>query len=173
MLHPLVARAGGNPLFAGDYVRLLQDRDLVERVDDRVMLRPGVELTLPDNVQALIAARLDTLPPERKALLADAAVVGTVFWTGAVATLSGRSEADTLDALRDLARKELVRPVHSSTMAGEKEFEFWHVLTRDVAYGNSRLGRCGRLATSPLPSGSSKGPATASRTWPTCSRTTT
>ena len=45
--------------------------------------RPRVPL--PDSVQALIAARLDTLPPERKAMLADAAVIGKVFWAGAVA----------------------------------------------------------------------------------------
>ena len=141
---PLVARAGGNPLFAGDYVRLLQDQDLVERLDDRVVLRPGVDLPLPDNVQALIAARLDTLTPRMKALLAAAAVVGTVFWAGSVAAMSGRSEAETLDAMRELSRKELVRPVRSSTMAGEQEFEFWHVLTRNVAYG--QLPRAVRAA---------------------------
>ncbi len=141
---PLVARVGGNPLFAGEYVRLLHDHDLVERVGERVVLRPGVDLPLPDNVQALIAARLDALPPDRKAVLADAAVIGTAFWTGAVAAMSGRPRAELVEVMQELTRKNLVRPVPSSTMAGEQEFTFWHVLTRDVAYG--QLTRAARAA---------------------------
>ena len=47
----------------------------------------GGELVLPETVQALIAARLDTLAPELKTLLHDASVVGRVFWTGAVAAI--------------------------------------------------------------------------------------
>ena len=50
------------------------------------------DIRVPDNVQALIAARLDTLAPDRKALLHDAAVVGKVFWSGGVAAMSGRDE---------------------------------------------------------------------------------
>ena len=42
----------------------------------------GAEVPLPDSIQALISARLDTLSPERKSMLADAAVVGKVFWAG-------------------------------------------------------------------------------------------
>jgi class 3 adenylate cyclase/tetratricopeptide (TPR) repeat protein len=141
---PLVERAGGNPLFAEEYVRLLQDQDLLERVGDQVGLRHGVELPLPDNVQALIAARLDTLPPERKSLLADAAVVGRVFWAGAVAAMSGVAEADVVEVMRELALKELVRAIRTSSMAGQREYSFWHVLTRDVAY--SQLPRSSRAA---------------------------
>ena len=39
-------------------------------------------MPFPESVQALIAARLDTLEPEAKSLLADAAVIGKVFWAG-------------------------------------------------------------------------------------------
>jgi class 3 adenylate cyclase/tetratricopeptide (TPR) repeat protein len=142
---PLVERAGGNPLFAEEYVRLLQDRDLVDRVDGRVQLRGKARVPLPDNVQALLAARLDLLPSDQKALLADAAVVGTTFWAGALAAMSGMSEDDVIGALGRLSRKELVRPVGRSTMAGQQEYTFWHVLTRDVAYGQlPRLARSTR-----------------------------
>jgi class 3 adenylate cyclase/tetratricopeptide (TPR) repeat protein len=119
----ILARAGGNPLYAEEFVRLLADRGL-----------ESGKTPLPESVQALIAARLDTLPPERKGLLQDAAVVGKVFWAGAVAEIGERDPRDVELALHELARKELVRPARSSSMAGEAEYSFWHLLVRDVAY---------------------------------------
>jgi class 3 adenylate cyclase/tetratricopeptide (TPR) repeat protein len=118
----LLERAGGNPLFAEEFVRLLTDR----RTD-------AVEV--PDSVQALIAARLDTLSPERKSLLQDASVLGKVFWSGAVAAMSGRGQVEVEQAMHELARKELVRAARTSSMEGEHEYGFWHVLVRDVCYG--------------------------------------
>ena len=89
----------------------------------------------PDSVQALIAARLDTLSPERKSLLQDAAVVGKVFWAGAVAEMGGRDPREVEQALHELSRKELVRPARTtSSMEGEAEYGFWHLLVRDVCY---------------------------------------
>jgi hypothetical protein len=119
---PIVERAGGNPLYAEEFVRLLSERAL--EADD----------ALPDSVQALIAARLDTLSAGRKSLLQDAAVVGKVFWAGALAEMGGRAAADVELALHELARKELVRPARTSSMEDESEYSFWHLLVRDVAY---------------------------------------
>ena len=90
--------------------------------------------TLPETFQALIAARLDTLSPERKSLLQDAAVLGKVFWAGALAEIGGRELAEVELALHELALKELVRPSRTSSMEGESEYAFWHLLVRDVAY---------------------------------------
>jgi class 3 adenylate cyclase/tetratricopeptide (TPR) repeat protein len=126
---PILERAGGNPLYAEEFVRLLADRGLDQPGDALA------ESTLPESLQALIAARLDTLSPERKSLLQDAAVVGKVFWTGALAEIGGREPGDLELALHELARKELVRPARTSSMEGESEFSFWHLLVRDVAYG--------------------------------------
>jgi class 3 adenylate cyclase/tetratricopeptide (TPR) repeat protein len=119
----VLEQAGGNPLYAEEFVRLLADRGLA-----------ADESVLPDSLQALIAARLDTLPPERKSLLQDAAVVGKVFWADTVAEMGGREQGDVELALHELARKELVRPTRTSSMAGESEYSFWHLLVRDVAY---------------------------------------
>jgi tetratricopeptide (TPR) repeat protein len=93
------------------------------------------EIALPETVHALIAARLDTLAPERKALLHDASVVGKVFWPGAVASIGGTDAVSVREQLRELLRKELVRPARASSVEGEDEFSFWHALVRDVAYG--------------------------------------
>ncbi len=119
----VLERAGGNPLYAEEFVRLLADRG--PALDDAA---------LPESVQALIAARLDTLSPERKSLLHDAAVVGNTFWVGAVAEIGGRERGELELALHELARKELVRPARTSAMEGESEYAFWHLLVRDVAY---------------------------------------
>jgi class 3 adenylate cyclase/tetratricopeptide (TPR) repeat protein len=122
----ILERAGGNPLYAEEFVRLVADRGLGDT---------GGGLAFPDSVQALIAARLDTLSPERKGLLQDAAVVGKVFWAGALAAMGEQDEHEVELALHELSRKELVRPARRSSMEGETEYAFWHVLVRDVAYG--------------------------------------
>jgi class 3 adenylate cyclase len=118
----IVERVGGNPLYAEEFVRLLAERAL------------AAEETLPDSVQALIAARLDTLSSERKSLLQDAAVVGKVFWAGALVEMGDRDRAEVELELHELARKELVQPARASSMEGESEYSFWHLLVRDVAY---------------------------------------
>ena len=139
---PILERAGGNPLYAEEFVRLLKDRDLLERVGSSWQLMEGAEVPFPESVQALIAARLDTLEPEAKSLLADAAVIGKVFWAGAVAAMGEREPESVTSTLRELSRKELVRPLRQSSMAGEAEYAFWHVLARDVAY--NQLPRASR-----------------------------
>jgi class 3 adenylate cyclase/tetratricopeptide (TPR) repeat protein len=141
---PILDRAGGNPLYAEEFVRLLRDQDLITPKGGSWELRPGAQVPFPDSVQALIAARLDTLTSEVKSLLADAAVVGKVFWAGAVAAMAERDVDAVVEVLRELSRKELVRPARQSSMAGEVEYSFWHVLTRDVAYG--QLPRVSRAA---------------------------
>ena len=128
----LLERAGGNPLYTEQFVRMH-----VESEDPR-------DMSLPETVQALIAARLDTLGPELKALLHDASVLGKVFWTGALAAMGGRSRADVLAGLRELVRREFVRPARVSSMREEEEFSFWHVLVRDVAY--QQIPRAARAA---------------------------
>ncbi|MEJ7568627.1 MAG: AAA family ATPase [Gaiellaceae bacterium] len=127
----LLERAGGNPLYAEEFVRMLRDRELL---DNRGTLRSDAEVPFPASIQALIAARLDTLPQDRKALLQDAAVMGKVFWAGSVVAMGDRDSREVEQALHELSRKELVRPARQSSMEGETECGFWHLLVRDVAY---------------------------------------
>ncbi len=140
----ILERAGGNPLYAEEFVRLLKDKDLLVKSGSSWELREGTELPFPDSVQALIAARLDTLSPERKSMLADAAVVGKVFWAGAIAAMGDHDLGAVAETLRELSRKELVRPARRSSIEGEVEYAFWHILARDVAY--SQLPRASRAS---------------------------
>ena len=130
----ILERSGGNPLCAEELVRLLQDRGLLEIRSGKVSLKPGAEVPLPDSIGALIAARLDLLGLERKALLADAAVVGRSFWAGAVAAVGPHDPAEVFEGLHELVAKELVHPERSSSIEGESEFAFVHSLVCDVAY---------------------------------------
>ncbi len=136
----LLERCGGTPLFAEEYVRLLDERGQLVRDAGVLSLASGAGLPATSSLQALIAARLDTLVPESKAVLADAAVVGRTFWPGAVAALGG-FERDGVDRrLDELVERRLVRRVHPSSVEGEPEFSFWHALTCDVAYGQLPRG---------------------------------
>jgi class 3 adenylate cyclase/tetratricopeptide (TPR) repeat protein len=141
---PILERAAGNPLYAEEFVRFLRDREVVVRRGASWELSGDGDLPLPDSLQALIAARLDLLSKEETAVLADAAVVGKVFWPGAVADMGGRDPAAVLTVLARLAARELLRPARSSSVEGELEYSFWHALVRDVAYG--RLPRKSRAA---------------------------
>ena len=117
----LLARAGGNPLYAEQFAKLF-----VERGFDG-------DLPLPENVHGIIAARLDALPPAEKAALQNAAVVGKVFWPASLAALGSDGSLDEL--LHALDRKEFVRRERRSTVGGQTEYAFRHGLVRDVAYG--------------------------------------
>ncbi len=112
----LLEHAGGNPLYAEEFTRMLGSRP-----DDAA---------LPETVQGIIAARLDTLPTEEKELLQDAAVIGRVFWLGAL----GHERWTLEERLHSLGRKEFVTRNRRSTVAGEQEYLFRHALVRDVAY---------------------------------------
>ena len=109
-----------------------------------IALKERVTRTLPESLQSLIAARLDELPPAHKTLLGDAAVVGEVFWTGAVAALDHGDRSAAEGRLQDLAARDFVRPERDSSVAGENEFAFRHSLIRDVAY--AQLTRADRAA---------------------------
>ena len=122
----LLARAGGNPLYTEQYAQML--REGADHAD----------LPVPESIQGVIAARLDLLPPEEKALLQDAAVLGKVFWLGSLA--NGRSARDAEAALHALDRKAFVRRARASSVADESEYTFLHLLVRDVAYGQIPRG---------------------------------
>jgi len=131
----ILERAGGNPLYAEEFVRLLKDRGVLTQETGTWQLDPAAEIPMPSGVQGLISARLDTLDSEQKALLQDAAVVGKVFWSGMLAEIGGR-ERDVVERdLHELSRRELVRAVRRSSVEGEHEYAFLHALMRDVAYG--------------------------------------
>jgi DNA-binding SARP family transcriptional activator len=133
-----VRRAGGNPLFAHELASIARQRP------------PEAGTSIPDSLQSVIAARLDTLSPELKATASDAAVVGEVFWSGALAAMGDVDAGEVEARLHDLVDGDVVRRRRSSSVGREAEYEFLHVLVRDVAYGQiprrERIDKHGAVA---------------------------
>ena len=131
----ILDRAEGNPFFLEEIVRQLIDAGHIVRVQDRWRASGAIEsVVIPDTVQGVLAARMDLLPVPDKRALQLAAVVGRVFWTGPVARLLDAASDDVEETLDRLEDRELVLSRLGSSMAGQREFIFKHVLTRDVAY---------------------------------------
>ncbi len=130
----VLQRTEGNPLFAEEYVRMLQDRGFLVHSGGGWRLEQREQLPLPESVQGMIAARLDSLLPEDKELVQNAAVLGKVFWSGALGSLVGREPFLVEEQLHGLERKEFVRRERRSAVAGETQYAFLHLLLRDVAY---------------------------------------
>ena len=133
-IEPAVAeRGGGNPFFTEELVRLLRERSLLLAAP-AAGRQEAAATALPGSLAALVAARLDALDPNLKDVLSDAAVVGQTFWPGALAAAGATDRSAVDHRLRELAKREFIRPVLASSLAGEAEYAFWHGLTREVAY---------------------------------------
>jgi class 3 adenylate cyclase/tetratricopeptide (TPR) repeat protein len=128
-------QAQGIPLFAVETVRSLIDQDIVQPVEGTYQLTGDVgDLTVPDSLHALLAARLDALDPEVRRLVADAAVVGTTFPAEALIAVSGRDEPVVRRALTDLVRRE-VFSVSADPLSPERgSYRFAQDMLRQVAY---------------------------------------
>src|SRR3954451_9789748 len=119
-------RAGGNPFFAEEMVRRLEEEG-TDTAD-----------TLPDTVHALLAARLDSLEPIERQIVQQAAVVGQTFWEGTLVPVAQEAGADLPEVLASLHDKDILVPLPGSDggeLADDREMTFKHVLIRDVAYG--------------------------------------
>jgi tetratricopeptide (TPR) repeat protein len=138
-LRQLLDAAGGNPLFLEEMIQSWVDAggSSFESID------------VPSSLNALIGSRLDHLPPAERRVLGRAAVVGEVFWTGALEALEA-GNGSLPAALASLEERDLVRSRDGTTLTGQREFAFKHGLIRDVAYARLPKGdravlheRCG------------------------------
>jgi class 3 adenylate cyclase/tetratricopeptide (TPR) repeat protein len=125
----ILRNIGGNPLFAVEFVRMLVDRRLTEA-------------EVPMSVQAVIGARLDSVSPELRTMLQDAAVVGARFWPDALLAIGDTSSAEVRGALAELSRRGLIARSSDSWFPDQAEYAFGHALIREVAY--ARLPRMAR-----------------------------
>jgi predicted ATPase len=120
--------AEGNPLFIEELAASLTESGGAETSE------------LPTSVRAIVAARLDALPPAERSVLVDASAVGRVFWRGTLARMAPREDLSQL--LGSLEERDFVRREAVSRIQGDQQFAFKHALIHDVAY--LRLPRAAR-----------------------------
>jgi class 3 adenylate cyclase/tetratricopeptide (TPR) repeat protein len=118
----IVERGEGSPLFLEEIAAMAHEE--------------GLDAGVPRSLRALIAARLDLLPPETKRVAQAAAVVGDVFWDGAVADLAGVDVDLVAPALRRLATRGFVDEEAESSFRGQRQVSFHHALIREVTYAS-------------------------------------
>jgi class 3 adenylate cyclase/tetratricopeptide (TPR) repeat protein len=128
-------RAEGIPLYAVETVRMLIDRDVVQPVDGVYRLMGDVgELAVPATLQSLLAARLDSLAPDARALVADAAVLGGSFPVEALIAVSEKPESVVRQQLSELVRREVLG-VRADPLSPERgQYGFVQAMFRQVAY---------------------------------------
>jgi predicted ATPase/class 3 adenylate cyclase len=136
VLESIVTAADGNPLFAEQLLSMLIDDGYLRRDDEHwVRARDITQLAVPPTIHALLAARLDLLAREERAVIEPAAVAGVIFPTAAVRALVAESLRDTLPShLTVLEGKHLIAPEHQPSLDDDSWFRFHHILIRDAAY---------------------------------------
>jgi len=135
-------RAEGNPFFVEELIATLIDRGVLSR-ENRGWLFGQLPrgFSVPDTVQAVLAARIDLLPQAEKAALQTAAVIGRVFWGGPVRELVPGAEPD----FGLLEERDFVHRHVGSSIAGQREYVIKHALTREVAYESLLKAKRGPL----------------------------
>ena len=182
----LIARTEGNPFFLEESVRTLVETGVLvgERGAYR-LAQPLDSLQVPATVQAVLAARIDRLPPEEKRLLQTAAVIGTEV---PLPLLQAIAELPEEALHRSLAHLQAAEFLYETRLFPDHEYTFKHALTHEVAYGSllqerrralharivealealagDRRGRAGRTAGRTMPCGARCG----TRPWRTAGR---
>jgi class 3 adenylate cyclase/tetratricopeptide (TPR) repeat protein len=131
----ILERSEGVPLYAVETVRMLLDRGLLEQVGDEYRPTGAIEqLEVPETLLALLAARLDGLPAEERAVLQDAAVLGKTFTKPALVAVSGFHEAVLDDVLLALVRKQVLSLQADPRSPERGQHSFLQDLLRQVAY---------------------------------------
>jgi len=119
----IAAAAEGNPLFVEQMMAMVAEGGSAGEVE------------VPPTIQALLAARLDRLDVDERAVIERASVIGKRFWTAAVEGLLDEGARDGVAGkLQRLVRKELIGS-DRSIVPGEEGYRFRHLLIRDAAYG--------------------------------------
>ncbi|MDP9318371.1 MAG: AAA family ATPase, partial [Actinomycetota bacterium] len=131
----ITAHAGGIPLYAVETIRSLIDKDLVTPRDGVYCLEGDVEdLDVPASLTAVIAVRLDGLPPAERELVKGLAVLGDTFARRAVAAVSDAPDEQLDEWLRTLVRREFLG-VRSDPLSPERDqYMFVQAMLRSVAY---------------------------------------
>ena len=129
----IIEKTHGNPFFMEETVQVLLDEGVLVRNGVVRLTKPLSELGIPPTVQAILAARIDRLPPDEKDLLQTLAVMGKEFPLGLVRQVTGKSDDELDRMLGDLQLSEFI---YEQPALPDVEYSFKHALTLEVAYNS-------------------------------------
>ena len=133
LTHLLIARTEGNPFFLEESVRTLVETGVLQGERGAYRLGQALQtIQVPATVQAVLAARIDRLPPEEKGLLQTAAVIGNEVPLPLLQAIADLPE-EVLH--RSLAHLQATEFLYETRLFPECEYTFKHALTHEVAYG--------------------------------------
>ena len=127
----IIEKTEGNPFFMEETVEVLLDDGALIRNGSIKLVKPLAELKIPPTVQAILASRIDRLPPDEKALLQTLAVIGREFPFGLIKSAVAKPDDELNRMLGDL---QLAEFIYEQPAAGDIEYTFKHALTQEVAY---------------------------------------
>jgi len=127
----ILSKAEGNPFFVEEVIRSLIDTGIIVAEDDRFVATAEIDsFAVPDTLAAVLATRLDALPPEQRKVVQAAAVIGREFSFEMLEELTDVG-VDLDSVVRDLLRREIVV---DQPGGANRTYFFKHALTRDTAY---------------------------------------
>ncbi len=127
-------RAEGFPLYAVETVRMLLDQGLIRQDGARYLITGDItDLEVPETLHALVAARLDNLDANERALLQDAAVIGQSFTPAAVSAISAKGASEVQRLLEGLVAKQVIRYIDDVREGERGQYVFLQALLRQVA----------------------------------------
>jgi predicted ATPase len=131
----ILEKTEGTPFFMEEVVQELFEQGVLGRegVETRHVASLPADLHIPTTVQGVLAARIDRLAPDEKALLQQLAVIGREFPLGLVRQVVSRSEEELYRLLSSLQHKEFL---YEQPAFPEVEYIFKHALTQEVAYNS-------------------------------------
>jgi class 3 adenylate cyclase len=135
----IIERAEGNPFFMEETVQVLLDEGALVRNGTVHLTKPLAELKIPATVQAILASRIDRLPPDEKELLQTLAVIGREFALSLVRHIVDASRHDKLE--RILTDLQIAEFIYEQPATGDIEYIFKHALTQEVAYNSVLIER--------------------------------
>ena len=131
----ILNRSEGVPLYAVETVRMLIGQGHLVRDDTGYRLEGDLpELTVPESLHALVAARLDTLEPEDRHLLQIASVLGQTFTAKALADLTDLGPGGVEARLEPLIRREIIAMETDPRSPERGQYRFVQGVIKEVAY---------------------------------------
>ena len=135
----LITHTGGTPFFLEESVRMLvETRASIGERGAYSLVKPVEAIQVPATVTAVLAARVDQVSPEDKALLQAASVVGKDVPFHLLVAIADTAEEEVRQGL---ARLQAAGFLYEAQLFPDLEYSFTHALTHDVVYSSLLRGR--------------------------------